>query len=98
MANPWYIQKLERLKQSPLPDLGDPPDIIREWAEKVIQSWDLSPREREVLDVLLKGCTDEEIAQALGISSKSVKHHMWAIRAKSRTESRAEIFAEILRL
>lgn len=72
--------------------------MIREWAERVIQSWGLTPTERSVLDVLLKGYSDQEIADVLQCSCKTVKHHLYSIRKKSKTESRAEIFAEILRL
>lgn len=91
-----YLKRIS--SRPPPPDLGDPPDVIREWAEKVVQSWGLTPAEREVCDMLLKGLTDLEVAEALGRNPKTVKHQMWVIRKKAGVDSRAELFAEILRL
>lgn len=82
----------------PPPDLGEPPDVIREWADKVIESWGLSRREREVLDIMLKGCGDVEIAEVLGIGPPAVKKSLRSVYDKAGVDSRSELFAEILRL
>jgi DNA-binding NarL/FixJ family response regulator len=42
----------------------------------------LTPREREVLDALLSGLANKEIADALGISPRTVKGHVGALLAK----------------
>jgi DNA-binding NarL/FixJ family response regulator len=42
----------------------------------------LSDRERELLDLLARGMDDEEIAQALGISTASVRRHASSILTK----------------
>lgn len=51
----------------------------------------LSKRQSEVLDLLLQGCTNREIAAALGISLPTVKLHVQAILnatgARNRTEA-----------
>ena len=51
----------------------------------------LSPRQREILRLALRGKADKEIAGALGISQATVKSH-WAqiflrLRAKSRVHA-----------
>lgn len=82
----------------PPPDLGDPPDVIREWAEKVVASWRLSEYEEKVCWLLLKGLTPEEVAHALSSNSKTVYCYVRAICIKAGVDSRAELFAEVLRL
>jgi predicted ATPase/DNA-binding CsgD family transcriptional regulator len=50
----------------------------------------LSPREREVLDLLIDGKTDREIAAALYISPRTASSHVSAILHKLGAGSRAE--------
>ncbi len=80
------------------PEVYGYPESIREWADKVIASWGLTPTEKRCLELLLKGCPDKEIAETLGNSQKTIKHHLHTVRMKSHCGSRSEIFAEILRL
>ncbi len=49
----------------------------------------LSPREAEVLQQLVKGYTNAEIAQRLGISAKTVDHHVQHIYSKLEVSTRA---------
>lgn len=51
----------------------------------------LSPREREVLDLVVAGQTNKEIARALGISDKTVETHRAQIMRKTRAGSLAEL-------
>jgi len=53
----------------------------------------LTPREREVLALLSKGCVDKEIASALGISAWTVHGHIKKIfeRLKVRTRTEAVV-------
>ncbi len=57
----------------------------------------LTPREREVLDVLSTGCSDREIAAALSISVRTVWSHLERIRAKSGLRNRVELALLALR-
>ncbi len=82
----------------PPPDLGDPPDAVAQWAKHVVDSWNLTPKERTVCDLILKGLHTEEIASVLGNGDKTVKHHIAVIFKKAGVGSRAELFSEILRL
>lgn len=50
----------------------------------------LTPREREVLELLASGASNREIAQELGISAHTAKFHVVAILEKLGAVSRAE--------
>ena len=47
--------------------------------EPVAHPDELTPRQREVLDLLALGHTDEQIGQTLGISAKTVRFHTGCI-------------------
>jgi non-specific serine/threonine protein kinase len=53
----------------------------------------LSPREREVVTLIARGCTSEAIAEALVISRRTADTHAAHIRDKLGLRSRAEIAA-----
>lgn len=48
----------------------------------------LSPREREILSLLVAGCTDREIADRLRISPYTVKNHVTRLREKVGARNR----------
>lgn len=54
---------------------------------------ELTPREREVLRLLMKGCSNQRIAEELMVSRATVKFHMASIMAKLGVTSRAEAIA-----
>jgi DNA-binding NarL/FixJ family response regulator len=57
----------------------------------------LSRRETEIVDHLVRGRTNAEIARSLGISEKTVKNHVNHVYAKLHTRNRAETVAVWLR-
>lgn len=50
----------------------------------------LTPRERDVLDLVSAGATDKEAATRLGVSVSAVKQHLANVYAKWRVRSRTE--------
>lgn len=56
----------------------------------------LTPREREVLHLLSKGCVDKEIASALGISAWTVHEHIKSIFARLQVRTRTEAVVRYL--
>ncbi len=74
------------------------PDIARAIDEQVIaslrkgpaQTYGLSPRESEVLNILAEGRTDRDIASRLFISERTVHVHVRRILAKLGVSSRTE--------
>lgn len=57
----------------------------------------LSPREREVLELLTRGATNKAIASTLGISKDTVKNHLKNILEKLHLENRVQAAAYALR-
>ncbi|MGA8044768.1 MAG: response regulator transcription factor [Dermatophilaceae bacterium] len=49
---------------------------------------DLTPREREVLELLATGCRNHEIARRLGMSEKTVRNHVSQVLAKLQVPDR----------
>jgi len=77
-------------------------------ARKVIQSFhenepssapteDLSPREREILNLVAKGYMNKEIAERLHIAIETVCTHVRAIYGKLHVRSRSEAIIKYLR-
>jgi len=77
--------------------------ILNEFARQVKQGREqdpgeqLSPREREVLELLTKGSTNKEIAAALCISDNTVKNHLRNILDKLHLQNRVQAAAFALR-
>jgi DNA-binding CsgD family transcriptional regulator len=59
--------------------------------------YDLTPREREVLEMLAAGRSDGQIAEALFISKKTAAVHVGNIKGKLGASSRVEIATIALR-
>jgi DNA-binding NarL/FixJ family response regulator len=57
----------------------------------------LSPREREVLALMVDGAPNKAIARTLGISARTAKFHVAAVLAKLHARNRAEAVAVALR-
>ncbi len=74
------------------------PDIARDIEERVLaalrtgpaDTYGLSPREREVLNIVAEGRTDRDIAARLFISERTVHVHVRRILAKLGVSSRTE--------
>ncbi|UVL38466.1 response regulator transcription factor [Pseudomonas sp. B21-040] len=54
------------------------------------QTFDLTPREEEVICEVSKGLTNREVASKLSISEKTVKHHMGCVMQKLHARNRVE--------
>ena len=52
---------------------------------------DLSPRERQLVQGLLEGKSNREIASSLGLSEKTIKHYMTNVMIKIGAKSRLEV-------
>lgn len=57
----------------------------------------LSPREQQILDLLVEGLIDKEIGQELGISRETVRTHLGKIYHKLQVRSRTEAVVKYLR-
>jgi two-component system, NarL family, response regulator len=69
-----------------------PRDVAQRAAVRASQP-DLSPRQREVLELITKGLTNKEIAQVLGFTESGAKQHLRQIFQKLGVADRAEAVA-----
>lgn len=53
----------------------------------------LSPRQREIIELIATGCGDKEIAETLGISADTVDMHIREIFARLEAKTRAHAVA-----
>lgn len=65
--------------------------LLRARRDQLARDAELSTREREVLDLLLLGRTHDDIAQILGISPRTSKHHQQSILLKLGADSRVDL-------
>ncbi len=80
------------------------PLIATEWAEDVskrvqeTQKLTLTPRQREVLQLVVEGCTMKEIATRLGISSRTAESHKYEMMEELGVDSTAELIQYAIKL
>ena len=66
-------------------------DVQHERAEVGERLVQLTPREREVMDMVTDGKSNKEIASQLGVSAKTVEAHRARVMEKMRARSLAEL-------
>jgi DNA-binding NarL/FixJ family response regulator len=75
--------------------LPEAADDVRTRAAAAARRWKLTPRQREVLEVLARGRSNAAIAQALGCSEKTVEVHVSALLEKAAADGRAQLVARL---
>ena len=80
------------------------PLVAAEWAQGLNQQIDrtqnlrLTPRQREVLQLIIDGCTMKEIAARLGISTRTAESHKYEMMQGLGVETTAELIQYALKL
>jgi len=80
------------------------PLIATEWAEDLTkrvrgtQKLTLTPRQREVLQLVIEGCTMKEVATRLGISTRTAESHKYEIMEGLGVETTAELIQYAVKL
>ncbi len=63
-----------------------------------MKNWILTNREKQVFDLLILNKSTTEIADALGISVKTVRNHVSNVMQKLGVKGRAQAIVELIRL
>ncbi len=66
-----------------------------EVAPLIVQAYDLSKRESEIMQIVVRGLSTAEIAEAFHISSNTVQDHLKAIFEKVGVRSRRELVGQL---
>lgn len=66
-------------------------EAAAEWSEHRARLASLTPREREVMDLVVEGLLNKQVALELGIVEKTVKVHRARVMEKMGVESLAEL-------
>jgi DNA-binding CsgD family transcriptional regulator len=71
------------------------PAPVSEIATLVVAAYELTPREREVTELIARGLSTTEIARLLFLSPHTVRDHVKAVFAKVAVASRGELVAKL---
>ena len=87
MAGQYWIER-EGISESDYgmakPSRSASPDVSN-------KNWRLTPREEQIVSEVVSGKTNNEIAQSLGMSAQTVKHHLTSIFDKVGVYNRLEL-------
>lgn len=85
----WNFLNLYQFsREQPAEDKIDDSFVI---SPEIAEKWQLTEREREIAEAVLKGHSNKEIAADLAISSSTVKNHIYNIYRKTGVQSRVEL-------
>ncbi len=97
LAKPVHEGTLVRLVQSVLPARGEQPlqapqarPLLETTSTVAAEEWTLTPRQDEVLALLMQGKSNQQIAEALGLSANTVKVHLVTVFKVLGVHSRTE--------
>ncbi len=93
---PMFALALARVRQAPPPSLRDAhhgETSRRARLDGASRSWKLTSRELEVLDLLVEGLSNKEIAARLGCAVGTAEIHVASVLRKSGADSRARLIA-----
>lgn len=80
------------------------PLLAKEWAADVSKGIDgkkkltLTPRQREVLKLVIEGCTMKEVANRMGISTRTAESHKYEMMEGLGVDSTAELIQYAIKL
>ena len=73
------------------------PHRPRHLNEDALAAWGFTPRERQVVEMMIAGASTSEICEALDLAPNTLKTHVRSALTKTETRTRAELVAKVLR-
>jgi DNA-binding NarL/FixJ family response regulator len=79
-------------------DVSRPDDLDRTQGSDApkTQGWRFSPRERQIVSLLASGCSNQEIANRLGLRLQTVKNHLSRVYRKLGVPNRVQLAVRVL--
>ncbi len=102
----WHLGQLAEGQVALSPGLAD--KILEEFArmgrqleakaEQVEETADLTPRQREILTLIARGMTYEEMGKTLCLSERTIRYHIGEIIQRLHLENRSQMIAYAARM
>lgn len=67
------------------------PELVKRSIGPTTGGWRFSPRERQIVTFLASGCSNQEIADRLGLRLQTVKNHLSRIYRKLGVPNRVQL-------
>jgi DNA-binding NarL/FixJ family response regulator len=90
LAKPVHKATLVQLVWGMVGSEPEPPSVRPDAAAESMTGWTLTPRQHEVLELLVQGKSNRDIAEAMGLSENTVKVHLVTIYRALGVSSRTE--------
>ena len=91
-----YLLQLQQRKASLERSIKMASSSLQSVIESNFDAWNLTPAERDVAALMVKGLSIAEIAGVRGSADGTVKAHLNAIYRKSNARNRAEVLSHIM--
>jgi DNA-binding NarL/FixJ family response regulator len=91
LEKPFGVQQLTEVIRRLVTDERQERQLDR-WFNRRLATLDLTPRERDLVVLVMKGMGNKEIAQHLGLGSQTVKNALFALYQRLGITSRGELF------
>jgi DNA-binding CsgD family transcriptional regulator len=91
-----YLMQILKRKASLERSIKMASSSLQSVVESHFDSWNLTPAERDVAALMVKGLSISEIAGVRGSAEGTVKAHLNAIYRKSNARNRAEVLSHIM--
>lgn len=94
LEKPFTVRQLADLLNRLLAERSEAGEVDQLFARR-LATLPLTPREREMVVLVLKGLANKEIADALGIGEQTVKNALAAVYGKLGVASRGQLFHHV---
>lgn len=91
LEKPFSFEELAKVLQ----DFWESPRSLQAMVERFLDVHSLTPKEKEVVRLILKGLSNKEVAEIGGNSDRTIKFHLTTIFEKCGVKSRTELFNAI---